>query len=201
MYEPSEREWTVYAMQYEITLPADYDMGIIRRRVETFGGRTDDFEGLGLKAYLVQDQANGAIVNQYAPFYLWNEADGMSRFLWGGQFFSGICRSFGRPIVRHWTGVDTLAGPDVDQPVLAATKYTQLLPPDVDPGGPVADAVELLKQTAAMPGVHSSAIAVDPTCWELVHFTLWSGEPGIVPGTRYQVLHLSTPGTKDLLRH
>ncbi|MDX6284009.1 MAG: hypothetical protein QOH03_5080, partial [Kribbellaceae bacterium] len=34
--------------------------------------------------------------------------------------------------------------------------------------------------------------------WELVHFTLWSGEPGIVPGTRYQVLHLSTPGTKEL---
>ena len=34
-------------MQYEITLPTDYDMGIIRRRVETTAHRMDDFEGLG----------------------------------------------------------------------------------------------------------------------------------------------------------
>jgi hypothetical protein len=27
----------MYAMQYEINLPADYDMGIIRRRVEVMG--------------------------------------------------------------------------------------------------------------------------------------------------------------------
>ncbi len=68
----------------------------------------DDFDGLGLKAYLVQDQANGAIVNQYAPFYLWNDPAGMGRFLWGGGFFTGICKSFGRPTVRHWTGVEAL---------------------------------------------------------------------------------------------
>ncbi|NEA36459.1 DUF4865 family protein [Streptomyces sp. SID13031] len=186
------------AMQYEISLPADYDMGIIRRRVETFGARTDDFDGLGVKAYLVQDLANGSVVNQYAPFYLWNDTAGMSRFLWGGEFFSGICRSFGRPSVRHWTGVDSLAGSEVDQPAVGATKNVWQLPPDVDPAGPVAEAMEALRRTAAMPGVHSSAIAVDPARWELVHFTLWSGEPGIVPGTRYQVLHLSTPGIKEL---
>lgn len=186
------------AMQYEVNLPGDYDMGIIRRRVETLGSKTDDFDGLGLKAYLVQDRANGAAVNQYAPFYLWNDTAGMSRFLWGGGFFTGICQSFGRPSVRHWVGADALAGPDVDQPALGATKNVQLLPPDVDPAGPVAEAMEVLQRTAGMPGVHSSAIAVDPARWELVHFTLWSGEPGIVPGTRYQVLHLSTAGTKVL---
>jgi len=186
-------------MQYEINLPTDYDMGIIRRRVETLGDRTDDFDGLGIKAYLVQDQANGAMVNQYAPFYLWNDPAGMSRFLWGGGFFTGICKSFGRPPVQHWTGVDVRPGPAVDQLALAATKQVQLLPPDVDPADPVAAAVEVLEKTAGLEGVHSSAIAVDPSRWELVHFTLWSGEPGIVPGTRYQVLHLSTPGMKSLL--
>ncbi len=189
----------MYAMQYEVTLPADYDMGIIRRRVVERGAATDDFDGLGLKAYLIQDQANGAAVNQYAPFYLWNDSAGMGRFLWGGGFFTGICQSFGRPSVRHWTGVDSLPGPDIDQPVVAATRNTLVLPPDVDPAGPVADALDSLRSVAQLPGVHLSAIAVDPTRWELVHFTLWSGEPGIVPGTRYQVLHLSTPGTKELL--
>ena len=189
----------MYAMQYEINLPTDYDMGIIRRRGETLGARTDDFDGLGIKAYLVQDQANGAIVNQYAPFYLWNDPAGMSRFLWGGGFFTGICKSFGRPAVQHWTGVDVRPGTAVDQPALAATKHVQLLPPDIDPADPVAAAVEVLEKTVRLEGVHSSAVAVDPSRWELVHFTLWSGEPGIVPGTRYQVLHLSTPGVKSLL--
>jgi hypothetical protein len=188
----------MYAMQYELNLPTDYDMGIIRRRVETLGAATDDFEGLGIKAYLVQDQANGAVANQYAPFYLWNDTAGMSRFLWGGRFFSGICKSFGRPNVRHWTGAQAMAGADVDQPAVGATKNAWQLPPDVDPTEPVAEALAALQRTVEMPGVHSSAIAVDPGRWELVHFTLWSGEPGIVPGTRYQVLHLSTPGTKEL---
>ncbi|MEV5960491.1 DUF4865 family protein [Kribbella sp. NPDC051952] len=187
-------------MQYEITLPTDYDMGIIRRRVETNAARLDNFEGMGLKAYLIQDRANGAMVNQYAPFYLWNDQAGMAKFLWGGGFFTGICSSFGRPPVRHWSGVEALAGPDVDQPGVSATKHTVLLEPDVDPAEPVASAVETLRQTAALEGVHSAALAVDPARWELVFFTLWSDpEPGSVPGTRYQVLHLSTPGTKALL--
>ncbi|MEU4605310.1 DUF4865 family protein [Kribbella sp. NPDC023972] len=187
-------------MQYEITLPTDYDMGTIRRRVETTGHRLDDFDGLGVKAYLIQDRANGAMINQYAPFYLWNDSAGMGRFLWGGGFFTAICASFGRPPVRHWTGVEALAGPDVDQPALSATRQTQTLPSDVDPADPVGEALETLRVNAARAGVHSAALAVDPTRWELVQFTLWSSpEPGSVPGTRYQVLHLSTPGRKDLL--
>jgi hypothetical protein len=188
----------MYAMQYEISLPADYDMGIIRRRVASMGTVLDDYEGLGVKAYLVQDQANGAAVNQYAPFYLWNDTAGMNRFLWREGLFSRICQSFGRPVVRHWTGVEAMAGSEVDQPAVGATKNVWQLPPDVDPTEPVAAALGALQRTAEMPGVHSSAVAVDPTRWELVHFTLWSGEPGIVPGTRYQVLHLSTPGKKEL---
>ena len=35
----------MHAMQYEITLPADYDMEIIRKRVATKGHLLDDFPG------------------------------------------------------------------------------------------------------------------------------------------------------------
>ena len=35
-------------MQYEITLPADHDMRIIRERVAANGHRMDDVPGLGL---------------------------------------------------------------------------------------------------------------------------------------------------------
>ncbi len=70
----------------------------------------------------------------------------------------------------------------------------------MDPAEPIAAAVETLRRTASLEGVHIAALAVDTARWELVNFTLWSGpEPGAVPGTRYQVLHLSTPGTKELL--
>lgn len=44
----------MHAMQYEITLPGDYDMGIIRRRVAGRGAATDAFSGLGLKAYAIR---------------------------------------------------------------------------------------------------------------------------------------------------
>lgn len=46
----------MHAMQYEITLPADYDMDVIRHRVATRGHLLDDFPGLGIKAYLMRER-------------------------------------------------------------------------------------------------------------------------------------------------
>ncbi|MEV7966178.1 DUF4865 family protein [Sphaerisporangium sp. NPDC088356] len=58
-------------MQYEITLPADYDMAIIRHRVATKGTALDGFRGLGLKAYAIRQRGfGGSPVNQYVPSYL-----------------------------------------------------------------------------------------------------------------------------------
>ena len=74
----------MHAMQYELTLPADYDMAVIRGRVARVGHLLDDWEGLGLKTYLMRERGvNGSPVNQYAPFYLWNTVEGMNGFLWG----------------------------------------------------------------------------------------------------------------------
>lgn len=100
----------MHAMQYEITLPADYDTGIIRERVATRGHLLDDFPGLGLKAYLMRERAEGSPVNQYAPFYLWAAPEGMNGFLWGPGF-QGIVDDFGRPVVQHWTGLAYEEGP------------------------------------------------------------------------------------------
>src|ERR1041384_4295925 len=97
----------MYAAQYEITLPADYDMNIIRQRVANFGHLLDDRKGLALKAYLVREHDE---VNQYAPFYLWRDTGAMAHFLFGGGGFQNIIRDFGRPVVRQWTGVGSVAG-------------------------------------------------------------------------------------------
>lgn len=44
----------MHVTQYEIGLPADYDMKIIESRVATRGSFTDDYPHLGLKAYAVR---------------------------------------------------------------------------------------------------------------------------------------------------
>jgi hypothetical protein len=184
----------MHAMQYEITLPADYDMGIIRERVATRGHALDDFPGLGLKAYLIRERGvRASPVNQYAPFYLWESPAGMNRFLWGGGGFQGIVTDFGRPAVRHWTGTALEHGPDHGAVPQVATRRTEPFPAEEDPAVTVERALAALR--GGTPGVHSTALAVDPRSWELVHFTLWTREPAPeTPGVRYEVLHLSTPG-------
>lgn len=193
----------MHVMQYEIGLPADYDMGIIRHRVATRGSATDAFPGLGLKAYVIRERGNrergsgGSPVNQYAPFYLWVSVDGMNRFLWG-EGFRGLCESFGRPAVQHWAGLGYQPGPARAEPPRAATRRTERIPTDADPAAAVEAAVGELAQVAAGPEVHSTALAVDPRRWELVRFTLWRRTAPEPAGTRYAVLHLSTPQLDDI---
>nr|WP_240746604.1 DUF4865 family protein [Cryptosporangium phraense] len=171
-------------MQYEIPLPADYDMDIIRRRVATRGASTDDFPGLGIKAYLIR----GTV---YAPFYLWNDAAGMNRFLWGGGGFENIVRDFWRPPVRHWIGLAFRRGPAFGEAPTAATRVDA---PIDDPSDFVDPALHGLAMRAKNPDVHSTALVVDPFTWTLTHFTLRRDAP---PGS-YEVLHLSEPGLEDL---
>ena len=55
----------MHAMQYALTLPADYEMDVVRARVARIGHVLDDWEGLGLKSYLMRERGvNGSPVNQ-----------------------------------------------------------------------------------------------------------------------------------------
>ncbi|MGY1605287.1 DUF4865 family protein [Geodermatophilus sp. SYSU D00815] len=180
-------------MQYEITLPADYDMTIIRRRVATRGSATDAFPGLGVKAYAIRERGVlGSPVNEYAPFYLWADPAGMNEFLFGPPF-AGLAADFGRPVVRHWTGVAFRPGPAWKDTPIAATRTTSSLPAEV----PVADVVDAaladLDAGQETGGLHSCALVVDPATWEIVHFRLWAEEPADRWGQRYQALHVSAP--------
>ena len=185
----------MYAMQYEIGLPADYDMAIIRRRVEERGHLLDDLPGLGLKAYLVREAGvNASPISEYAPFYVWTDAAAMARFLWGGGGFAGIVGSFGRPPVRHWTGAAFWPGEAVESDPVEATRRTELLDAHTDPADAVAAMVDYARKLACEPAAHSVAAAVDPTRWEVVVLALWtSGGAPAADGDSYRVLHLSRP--------
>lgn len=182
----------MHLMQYEITLPADYDMAVIRDRVATRGSLTDHLPGLGLKAYAIRRRgAGGSPVNQYAPFYLWAGADGMAGFMLG-DLFRGLCESFGRPPVRHWLGLSFESGPALGRPPRAATRCVERLGPDDD----LADLARRRRRdgtTSTHPALHSTASVVDPTEWELARFSLWSQDVPDAAGTHYEILHVSTP--------
>jgi hypothetical protein len=195
----------LFAQQYEITLPADYDMAVIRKRVAVGGASLDERAGLGLKAYLIRERGvEGSPVNQYAPFYLWNGAGPMAAFFVGDGGFFNIVRDFGRQPVRQWFGVACHTGPDRGAAPAAASRLVRTIPaaadatPERDGRGLatwVGRAVEELARTAARPGVHTAALAVDPTSWELVRFILWrESVPADEETTEcYEVLHLAEP--------
>ncbi|MBT2442065.1 DUF4865 family protein [Streptomyces sp. ISL-36] len=200
----------MHAMQYEITLPAGYDMEIIRKRVASKGHLLDDFPGLGLKAYLLREREDGSPVNQYAPFYLWATPEGMNSFLWGPGF-QGIVNDFGRPVVQHWVGLSYAEGPASSATPRTATRRKVPVPEGVAPAEAVAQALARHERQAATEGVVASAVAVDPRHWEVLHFTLWAGTGDEVPadtaaggdagaradtaagaGERFQVLYVAS---------
>jgi hypothetical protein len=190
----------VIAAQYEILLPADYDMDIIRDRVATRGGAMDGHPGLGLKAYLVRDIADGSPVNAYAPFYLWNSEQALAGFHWGGQGFAGIVRDFGRPAVRTWLGGGFHRGPAFGAMPAWAVKTLTPLPADADPQEAAGHAAAAaLARAGAEADLHSLAWGIDPARWEQVTFTLNRTRPsGTGGGVAYRVLHLSAPGIDEL---
>ncbi|MGW0701063.1 DUF4865 family protein [Streptomyces sp. NPDC002867] len=189
----------MHAMQYEITLPADYDMGIIRDRVARRGHLLDGFPGLGLKAYLMRERAAGSPVNQYAPLYLWTAPEGMNGFLWGPGF-QGIVDDFGRPEVQHWTGAAYHDGPSAAAGARTAVRRRQRLPLGIRPGPLVEEAAAETQRLARREGAVCAALGVDPYRWELMYVTLWDHDSPAAPGDRYEVLHVSSPERGSLGR-
>lgn len=183
-------------MQYRIALPADYDMGIIRQRIAARGHLTDDFPHLSFKAYLYADRNAGADENLYAPFYLWDNAQGMNAFL-GGAGFAGVVESFGRPVVQTWSVWHARTVPDLSlathatrdiAPIAARTTLSTL-----------RDEEEANVQTDLDLGALAAISAYDPTTWTLLRFRLWSTAVSRPIGSDadvYEVGHVSQPATK-----
>ncbi|MEV0321137.1 DUF4865 family protein [Streptomyces sp. NPDC050658] len=183
----------MHAMQYEVTLPADYDMGIIRTRVATKGHLLDDFPGLGAKAYLMRERGvDGSPVNQYAPLYLWNTPEAMNSFLWGPGF-QGIVDDFGRPEVQHWTGLAFAEGTARDATARAAIRRRTRIPSGTRLGGFASELAHEAERLARQEGNVYAAVAIDPRTWEALHFSVWDHAAPKGEGDVFQVLHLSAP--------
>ena len=183
------------AMQYSFTLPADYDMEIIDRRVRERGHTTDGFPHLRFKTYLVARRGEfGSRENLYAPFYLWDRPEGASNFL-TGPGFEAVAQSFGRPSVRHWI----VWGATVSDAVAEARFAVR----EIDSIGSDALLSDIRSNEIARadahsgdPGTLASVCAFEPRTWTLVRFTLHRDPPDTArKGQIYRVGHLSLPST------
>jgi hypothetical protein len=193
----------MFIKQYRITLPADYDMGVIRNRVATRGASFDNFAGLGLKCFVIREKGKfGADSNQYAPIYLWPQVDAMWGFL-AGPAFAGIQQAFGVPPVETWAGYAYARTARLTDPssIRSVTRAERLLDPATDLIGArqqeqdaAAAAVERI------PGLFARAVGIDPRSWRMVTFDYWTHTQAelSVDLHSYEVLHVSAPAFGEL---
>ena len=188
------------AMQYSFTLPADYDMGIIRERISSRGHMTDQFPGLLFKAYLHASKAAGSgnfAENLYAPFYLWDNTAGMNNFLCGPGF-AGLVQAFGRPIVKVWSPLHTEFTSDMKD-ARFATRQLSSIALQTDLAALREAEVAWSQQASQHEGCVAVVSAYDPHEWTLVRMQLWrdasaAHDAGVMAGVQaYEVGHISIP--------
>ncbi|MBB3595480.1 hypothetical protein FHX08_005892 [Rhizobium sp. BK529] len=179
------------AMQYSFTLPADYDMEIIDRRIRDKGPAMDGFPHLGFKAFLSARRGEfGSRENLYAPFYLWNQPEGASDFICGPGF-AALTDAFGRPRIRHWIVWHAHVLPDLGSARFADSEYLAI-EPHVSLPGLRQQEIDLAKRKAGSKHVLARIAAFDPHDWTMVRFGLYAEAPTI-SGTNqiYRIGHLS----------
>ena len=177
------------AMQYAFTLPADYDMAIVERRIAEKGPALDGWPGLSAKAYLSARRDANQRENLYAPFYVWDDASAMSGFL-TGRGFAGVSDAFGWPQVRVWIVWRAWLARDVEQAQFATREIAPIAP-----YAPL-DALEAQENEAADAAIDRGALAAvagfEPTTWTRVRFRMWRDSPERRDGLAlYDVGHVS----------
>ncbi|ULR44695.1 DUF4865 family protein [Rhizobium sp. K102] len=181
------------AMQYSFTLPADYDMSIVDRRIRDKGPLLDGFPNLGFKAYLSARRGECASRdNLYTPFYLWQKPEGASDFLCGPGF-EALTGAFGWPTVRTWIVWQAELSAEI-----AAARFATRDILLTEPYAPLADIRRAESAQAdaevAAGGALASVSGFEPTTWTRVRFRLWREMPEIDAQTQaYRVGHLSLP--------
>lgn len=184
------------AMQYGFTLPADYDMAVVRRRIAERGHLTDAFPGLAFKAYLHASRDGGLLPsaeNLYAPFYLWDHNGGLNEFL-AGEGFTQLTRAFGWPSVRWWSMWHVVLSSRLGQARYASRELLQLAP-YAALGSRRRRESDAAEQSLGE-GALAALVGFEPATWSLVRLRLWREprpELAYADCQLYEVGHLSIP--------
>jgi hypothetical protein len=99
----------MFLTQYTHRLPADYDMGLIRKRAAERGPYWDRYPGLIFKGFLVQEMGRSS-ANAYSSLYLWRDAEAFTAMV-TGERFQAVMDAFGRPVVETFAVLAFAKGP------------------------------------------------------------------------------------------
>ncbi|MDN3015476.1 DUF4865 family protein [Paenibacillus sp. BSR1-1] len=176
------------ATQYKITLPSDYDMNIIRNRVRDNGHKTDGFEDLKFKLYLVTEKGtNNNIQNSYCPLYLWKDSNGLNKFLFNG-YYDNILRSFG------WQRVN-VGIPLIDSTTsnIKENRYLFQITRKIQPQESLKNLIETIGESVPTIDRAEYLVIYNPDKWEYDVFYFLSDLSGLtkMEGVIYNILHLS----------
>ncbi|MGC6173180.1 DUF4865 family protein [Lacrimispora sp. 38-1] len=174
-------------MQYVITLPGDYDMDIIRKRVAENGNKTDGFPGLKYKCYLIREKGIGGFEQAYAPLYLWSQEEGMNHFLFGG-YYDQIIRSFGWQHVNIGIPLFT----DFNDQFMNS-RYVIEITGSISPELSLSKVPERIRLMAdEEKGITGQVCIYNPDKWRYSLFSFLKDRPQITKDSRvYQILHIS----------
>jgi hypothetical protein len=189
-------------MQYAISLPSDYKMEIIRRRIENKAPLFDQLPGLGVKVFAVREvDQDMSLVNEYAPIYLWPNVESIWNFV-AGEGLTGIINSFGRVTIDYWPCFAFGAKRALDwREITAVTREVNII-------GSGTDLVEYRRHemTAVKvrceesPDLGAEVVAIDMRCWSVLRFCFWLRRPPLDSGSVvYRAAHVSCPAADALL--
>ena len=174
-------------MQYKITLPADYNMEVIRKRVRDNGSKTDGFPGLKYKFYLIQEKGVDGFEHVYAPLYLWEQETGMNKFLFEG-FYDNIIKSFG------WQHVNIGIPLFTDyRDELLNSRYVVETIGNIEPGLSLGKVTDRIKRvTEEERGITGQVCIYNPDKWGYSLFSFRKDRPQYLENQNiYQILHIS----------
>ncbi len=184
---------------YAHRLPADYDLGIIRKRAKERGPLWDALPELHFKGFLLRERGRlGAIANDYSSLYLWRKDEAFRDFLISDRF-KAVTDSFGRPAIETRFALDARKG--AGHLARFATRQERAIPRDADLTAEFAAEIVRNRETAEQSGTVAAAVGVDANNWTLTRIRVLENEPKSAEGEEtYEILHLARP-LLDVLPH
>lgn len=172
------------AMQYKIGLPADYDMEIIKKRVSNNGYKTDGFQDLLFKAYLITERGTDNQENSYCPLYVWKETEGMTKFIFGG-FFDNIIDSFG------WNNIEVGVTSNIQ--LSSSFSKSKYVIEEYHTINKQPSLENMTFRSEDLKNVLGQVTIYNPDKWKYVNFYFFEQKPKIFKAnqTLYSILHLS----------
>jgi hypothetical protein len=174
--------------QYKIILPSDYDMNIIKERVTNNGHKTDGFDDLKFKLYLITEKGiNHNLQNSYSPLYLWKNHNGLNKFLFEG-YYDNILTSFG------WQQVQ-VGIPLIDPPFdISRYKYLFHFTKPISSQESMHNAKEEMLKNIPTIKDAEYMLTYNPDKWEYDVFYFLSDVSNLIEGKQgvvYTILHIS----------